>query len=354
MTGLHPQQSTPGGAPPQAARYATETRAPADPLDRMLPPEHPPQRLAFSAYRLAVLSGERLVVRRLGDLQIVADFEVPDARNVAPLVGGGFLVAGRDHVQRLSGIERRPELLPRAPRLGPTTLITSTRESEQFWMHYEGISALAAFDLGLRPIGPSLRATAFQELPEFDHRALLALGDGAVIYTTDSGLARIDAEGRREVLSLPELGGQVWRLARAARLDQVWAATLHHLYRVGVRGAASLLERRELPARPLAMASSGRDLAVLAIESLVDGRARLRVDVLSRNAEEPRVLRFDASPEAAPDAGPQSPFAPEVAVAPDRSLLAVHGFGLHVFDWARGRRLYPPEPDAQNLAPPPP
>lgn len=320
----------------------SEVRPPADPLERLLPPEHPPQRLAFSRYRLAALIAERLVVRRLGDLEVVADVPVPDGRNVTALVGGGFLVLGRDHVQRLSGIERRAELLPRAPRLGPTTLIASAQESEQFWLHYEGIPQLAAFDLSLSPLGTGLPVRAFIELPESDHRALLGQGDGGFVYTTAAGLARIDAGGRHEMLPAPELGGQVWRLARTARRDQVWAATLQHVYRVGVRGAATVLERRELPPHPLALASSASGLGVLSVEGRSERALRLRIDVFPRGSEEVHVLRFDAGPEERPDGGAGASFAPELALAPERDLLAVHGYGLHIFDWRRQRRLYPP------------
>src|SRR5688572_19361392 len=76
---------------PLAPRVGPESRQPErrqrDPLDRLLPPEHPPQRLALSRYRLAELDGEQLIVRRLGDLAIATSFAVPDGRNVIPLVG---------------------------------------------------------------------------------------------------------------------------------------------------------------------------------------------------------------------------------------------------------------------------
>src|SRR5690349_663780 len=86
-------------APPERrspARSAAGEGLPTpDHLDRVLPPEHPNQRLAFSRERLAWLDGDELRVFELADFSEATRFPVTDARNVAGLTGGGFLIAGR-------------------------------------------------------------------------------------------------------------------------------------------------------------------------------------------------------------------------------------------------------------------
>lgn len=345
-----PLASKPDHSPSAPPAAAGESRPAADPLERVLPHEQPLQRLAFTRYRLAWLEGEHLSVRRSGDMQEVARVSAPGAQNVVAMVGGGFLVLGRDRVLRLSGTDKRAERFARAPRLGPTTLLASSQNAEQFWLYYEGIPRLPMFDLASEPrgdpaagVGPSLPALGFIELSDFDRRALLHFGDGSMVYTSETGLARIDAEGHRQRLPLPELAGKVWRLARAVRWDQVWAATQQHLYRIEARPPARIIDRIELPPHPLALTSAGRDLALLSIESVSDDSAALRVDVYTLRAEgliHRRVLRFEDHPARA-DAGAPALFLPELALAPGAEVVAAAGFGLHIYDWGTGQELYP-------------
>jgi hypothetical protein len=98
-------------------------------------------------------------------------------------------------------------------------------------------------------------------------------------------------------------------------------------------------------------------VAVLAVESFEPARARLRIEVYRQGSEERRVLRFDEVLPISPDAGAPA-FAPELALAPGQPWVAVHGFGLSVFDWRTGARLFPKEASppstllrSQNLAP---
>lgn len=332
----------------------TPGEAPAhSPADFINPPDHPSQRLAFSRSRLAWLNRGELSVFRLGDFGLATRFPVPDARSVVPLVGGGFLIAGRDNVYRLSGADERPELFARAPRLGPTAILPSNQEAEQFWLFYQGISKLPQFDLAEPPVAGYLPVTSWLELVDFDRRALLGFGDGSIVYTVPDGLRRIDSEGRREHLPAPELTGRVWALVRARRRDQVWAMTPHHAYLLTARGAAETVARIELPPRPVAVAARASELALLSVESVDDEVFRLRIDVYS-GAAAPRVLRFVA--RAAPDAdgGTGAALEPELAWSPSGDLLAVSAFGLRVFDWRRELSLFPPASGAQKLAPAPP
>lgn len=326
-----------------------EGRPPHDPLAELSPPDQPTQRLAFSRGRLAWLVGDELWVYRLDDFTVAAQFRAPDARNVVALTGGGFLVAGRDHVQRLSGAERRPELFPRAPRLGPTTIIASRLESEQFWLYYAGISRLPRFDLGASPLVASLPMLDWTELPEFDRRALLGHGDGSFVYTTPEGLRRIDVEGRREHLPHPELAGRLWALVRDGRLDHVWGASEQHLYLVHVRGRAEVVRREELAPHPVALAGEAGVVAVLFVEQLVPTAAQLRVDVYVGDGP-PRVIRFEGRAPAPADGGTAPRFEPEIALSAADGLLAVNAFGLHVHDYRRGVRKHPAIA-AQKLAP---
>jgi hypothetical protein len=336
---------------PQAPTEAIPSR---DPVELITPPDHPPQRLAFSRYRLAWLDKDELIVRRLGDWGVATRFQVPEARNVVALVGGGFLIAGRDHVHRLSGIERRAELLPRAPRLGPTTVFPSSQDSEQFWLYYQGIPKLPEFDLGEPPIASSLAVVGWVDLDEFDRRALLAFGDGSMLYTVPDGLRRIDAQGGREHFQLPELGGRIWGLARAERRDQVWAATSHHVYLLSARGVAEALERLELPPHPVALASHGRELGVLSVESVDERAFRLRVDVYSQASPERGSIRFMVPRPSLDAAGTRAALEPEIAFSVAGDWVAISALGLHVFDWRRGLRIFPPASGVQNLAPIPP
>lgn len=340
-----------GGAAVEARSF--EGQPARDPRDLLAPPDHPLQRLAFSRSRLARLVGDELVVYRLADFEIATRFRVPGARNVVGLVGGGFLIAGREHVFRLSGLEQRPELFARAPRLGPTAILPSTQEAEQFWLFYQGIPKLPRLDLAEPPVAGYLAVLDWLELVDFDRRALLSFGDGSLVYTVPSGLRRIDAEGRREHLPAPQVAGRVWALGRSRRRDQVWALTAHHAHLLTAREAAQTVARIELARYPIAASGHGNELAVLSVESVEAPALRLRVDVYSQRAP-PRVLRFTAAPPAGADAGPGAAFEPEIAWSDAGDLLAVSAFGLQIFDWRRERRVFPRASSAQNLAPPPP
>ncbi len=320
-------------------------------LDRVVPPEHPGQRLAFSRQRLAWLDGELLRVLTLGNFSLATSFRVAGARNVIGLVGGGFLIVGQDHVLRLSGADRRPEAFPRVPRIGPTTVIGSNQDSEQFWLYYEGILKLPRFDLSEPTLVASQPILDWTELVAFDRRALLAFGDGSFIYTVPDGLRRIDSEGRREHLPKPELAGRIWALGRAARRDQVWAATEQHLYLLKARSLAETVERSELAPHPVALATLGGAVAVLSVAGEDETRVLLRVDFYGRGATGFNVLRFSAVAPAPPDGGPRAALEPEIAWCSSGEWLAVNAFGLTVYDARRGVRMFPPASDAQKLAP---
>jgi len=339
------------GTSSPGAPHLEERPQSRDPLALVEPPEHENQRLAFSRDRLAWLHGGEVRVFELPALALATVFQAPDARNLVALTGGGFLVAARDHVQRLSNGERRPELLPRAPRIGPTTIFPSRQEAEQFWLYYEGVAKLPLFDLGAPPgVVSSLSVQSWTLLPEFDRRALLGAGDGSFVYTTPEGLRRIDVEGHTEVLPQPELAGRVWSLAADARLDRVWATTTQHLYLVHVRERAELLERHELAAHPVALASDAGQVVVLAVEAWSTSSVRLRADVYERGVKKPRTVPLLAALPSTSDAGEHG-FRPEVAVSASGGLLAIDAFGLQIHDYRRGVRLYPPVESAQKLAP---
>jgi hypothetical protein len=320
-----------------------------DPLARVEPPEQPGQSLAFSRHRFAAIENETLVVMTVPDFTSVATISVPDARNVISPVGGGFLVAGRDAVYRMSELDRRAERLPRAPRLGPTTMLPSLIDAQQFWLSYEGIPTLPLFDLGAEPRTSPLLVVGWTPLPAFDRRALLAFGDGSVVYTVPDGLHRIDAEGRHERLPMAEIAGRVWRLARSSRWDRVWAAARDHVYLLTARGAPVTLQRIDLPPHAVAVASFDRKLAVLSVEGMQADFARLRLDVHTQGAGPAQVFRANDFPGPTGGVRGTARFLPELAFAPPGDLLAVRGFGLHVFDWQRGTQIYP-APPPQNLA----
>lgn len=354
-----PRGTASGAASGSAAPLTQEARAShveegaraRDPLERVEPLEHASQRLAFSRERLAWLHAGELRVFNLPELALVTRFRAPDARNVVALTGGGFLIAALDHLLRLSVADRRPERLPRAPRIGPTTIFPSRLEAEELWLYYEGIASLPRFSLG-SPIGvASLPVLSWTELPGFDRRALHGVGDGSFVYTAADGLRRIDVEGRRESLPLPELAGRVWALAADVRLDRVWAATEQHLYLIHARERAEVLVRHELPGRPLALDTDAGTVALLSVEASSSASARLRVDVYERGALESHVVRLGAVPPASPDAGAAAAFRPAIALDAARAVLAVDVEGLQAQDYRRGVRLYPAAQAAQKLAP---
>ena len=322
-----------------------------DPLRDLSPPDAPNQRIAFSRGRLAWLQAGELWVLSLADLTLATRFRAPGARNVVGLTGGGFLVAADDHLLRLSALDRRPEPLPRAPRIGPTTIIPSRLESEQFWLYYAGIAELPRFDLGAPPRVALLPILDWTELFEFDRRALLGLGDGSFVYTTIEGVRRIDVEGRRERLPHAELGGRVWALGRDRRLDRVWAATERHLYLLHARDQAEVLRRFELGAHPVALAAEEGTVAVLRIESFGAEGVRAVVDVYVEGREPPRVVRLEPEVGAPVDAGLAARLQPEIALSVADGLLATGGFGLQLHDYRRGVRVYSGEAAAQKLAP---
>jgi len=350
---------TPRPAPPgvdlSARQPLAESLAPGPSEPRILAPSPAFQHLAVTRERLAVLLGEELVVRQLGDFRTVARFQVPGARNVVATPQGDFLVAGSQHVYRLSGLDRRAEQLPPVPRLGPTTLLPGSDSSDHFWLAYEGIPRLPEFDLQETIIGPYVSVLSWISLPSFDDRALASFGDGSFVYTTAGGLRRVRQDGTAGSLGLPALAGDVWRLLPAARDGELWAATPHHAYLLRTDPAAEVRQRIELPPRPVALASRGEELGVLAVDSVESSSLRLRVELYQRGSESRRVLRFD-EPAPAPAAGDRlAGFAPELALAPARNWAIVMAFGLSVYDTASGALLFPPGAPsrAQNLAPGP-
>jgi hypothetical protein len=328
-----------------------------DPLADVTPPEHPYQRLAFSHERLAWLDADELRVFELDGFRVAAQFRSPDARNVVGLTGGGFLIAAGDHVQRLSDLERRPELFPRAPRIGPTTIFPSRHESEQFWLYFEGIDRLPRFDLGGPPRIAALPILDSTELFEFDRRALLGVGDGSFVYTVPDGLRRIDVEGRREHLPQPELAGRVWALGRDTRLDRVWAATAQHLYLLNARVQADTVLRVELAPHPVALAAENGHIAILSVESVGPEQWGLRIDVYALTTERTPPIHFQARTPTPTDAGSEPPLRPEIALDAAHELVAVNVFGLRVWNFRSGVGVYPPdsaarsESAAQKLAP---
>jgi len=298
-----------------------------------------------------VLEGEELVVRQLGDFHTIVRFAVPGARNVVATLQGDFLVAGSEHVYRLSGLDRRAEQLPPVPRLGPTTLLPGSDSSDHFWLAYEGIPRLPEFDLQETILGPYVSVLSWTALPGFDDRALSNFGDGSFVYTTPGGLRRVQPGGAASALGLPALTGEVWRLLPGPEQGELWAASAHHAYLLRTNPAAEVRQRIELPPHPVALASRGKELGVLAVESVGDSLLRLRVELYRRGSESRRVLRFDAP---APPPGEQwASFAPELALAPARNWAIVMAFGLSVYDTANGTQLFPPGAPsrAQNLAP---
>lgn len=345
-----PQPASRGGGADRLETFS-ERRLEPDPLRDLAPPDAPRQRIAFSKGRLAWLEGGELRVISLSDFAPVTRFSTPGARNVVGLTGGGFLVATDEHLLRLSALERRPEVLPRAPRIGPTLIIPSRIESQQFWLYYSGITELPRFDLGGPPRVALLPIVEWTALVEFDRRALLGPGDGSFVYTTAEGLRRIDVEGRPERLPHAELAGQVWALGRDRRLDRVWAATERHLYLVHVRGQAEVQRRFELGAPPMALAAEEGTVAVLRAERVEPSAVRAVVDVYVDGQGPPQVLRLDAEVGAPGDAGSAPRFEPELGLSVADGLVAVWGFGLQVHDYRRGVRVYPGGASAQKLAP---
>jgi hypothetical protein len=372
MSAALPPRS-PGPAASTGAHHAEESASVRlDP--RLEPPDSPLQHLAFSEDRLAQLGGEELLVRRLPDMRAVARIGMPGARNVVAGVGGDFVCAGSEHVYRIARLDEQAEVLAPVPRLGPTTILPAADSSDHFWLLYEGIRTLPEFDLQETVIAPYVSVLSWTQLSDFDGRAVSNPGDGSFIYTTPRGLRVVNAQGKAHDVVAGSLGQQVWRLLPALGRGRVWAATpyfLQLLQRVdparssgNAHGGAELelAQRIELPAHSVALTSQGRELAVLAVEGFEPARARLRLELYRQDSEGRRVLRFDDPLPAQADAGAGAPslaqFAPEVALAPGKSWVAVFGFGLSVFDSRTGARLFPPGAPAassflpvQNLAP---
>jgi hypothetical protein len=347
--------------------------APIDRDPRLLPPDRPLQHLAFSEQRLAQLSGDELLVRRMPDLRRVTHMAMPGARNVVAGVGGDFVAAGSDHVYRVANLDDSPEVLAPVPRLGPTTILPGADSSDHFWLLYEGIPTLPEFDLQETVVAPYVSVLSWTQLSEFDGRAISNPGDGSFIFTVPGGLRRVSAQGKTQRVVAPSLGERVWRLLPATGRGMLWAATpydLQLLQRVSGPQSSGTpsgeweclsVQRIELPAHAVALSAQGRNLAVLAVESFEPARARLRIEVYRQGSEERQVLRFDETLPASADAGAVTPeFAPEVALAPGQPWVAVYGFGLSVFDWRTGTRLFPKGASppgtllrSQNLAPHP-
>jgi hypothetical protein len=299
---------------------------------RVEPVEYVSQRLAFTRQRFAYLRGSEVVVYQQSDFAEVARFTVEDGSNLVGVLGDDFLALGRERIQRLSAHEQRAERLPRAPRLGLTTIWPSPRESSEFWLEYEGVPSLAQFDLEQATEGVLL-PRSFITLPDFDRRALVVLSDTSVVYSTVDGLRRVLAEQPVEPLLVPELEGPIWRLLAADTPDRLWALTRFAAVLVALRPRPMVLERVELVANTVAAVAQGSRLALLAYEGDPFDR-QLRVDVREIGRREAWTLRWRDVAERV--GGEARPWPPELALAPRAPLVALGANQVSVHDFERG------------------
>jgi hypothetical protein len=300
---------------------------------RVEPVEYVSQRLAFTRHRFAYLRGAEVIVHGLDDFAEVARFTVDDASNLVAVQGGDFIALGRERVHRLSAHEQRAEKLPRAPRVGLTTLWPSPLESEQLWLEYEGVARLLAFDLKHTSEG-MLLPTGSVPLADFDRRALVVLRDTSVIYSTPDGLRRVlDVGTAPERIVVPELAGPVWRLLAADHPDRLWVLTPFHADLIELRPASRRLERIELSPATVTAASAGARLALLVSEGEPSDRS-LRVEVREIGRPEPWTLHWRDSGQAAAAPGRAWPL--ELALAPRLPLVALGAGGVSVHDFSRG------------------
>jgi hypothetical protein len=314
--------------PPVSLAVEGETRR----SPRVEPVEYVSQRLAFTRHRFAYLQGAEVVVHRLDDFAQVARFAVDDASNLAGVLGNDFLALGRERIHRLSAHEQRAERLPRAPRVGLTTLWPSPRESQQFWLEYEGVSSLAAFDLQNTSEG-MLLPTAFVPLPDFDRGALVVLSDTSIVYSAADGLRRCLDAAPAERLVVPELERPLWRLLAADTPDRLWALTPFHAVLLALRPTLAVLERVELAPNTVAAASEGTRLALLAYEGEPSDR-KLRIDVREIGRREGWTIQWVDAAE--PGVTSPRPWPLELALAPRAPLVALGASQVSVHDFLRG------------------
>lgn len=295
--------------------------------------EYVSQRLAFTRRRFAYLRGSEVIVHDLDDFAEVARFSVDDASNLAAVQGDDFLALGRERIHRLSAHEQRAEQLPRAPRVGLTTLWPSPLESRQLWLQYEGVPRLTAFELEHTSEG-MLLPTGHVSLPDFDRRALVVLRDTSVVYTAADGLRRALAD--RDVperIDVPGLAGPIWRLLAADQPERLWLLTPFHADRIELRPILRRLERIELSPGTVTAASAGARLALLVSHGEAS-RARLRIEVREIGRSEPWTLHWlDVAPAGAAS-GRAWPM--ELALAPRLPLVALGAQGVSVHDFVRG------------------
>jgi hypothetical protein len=298
---------------------------------RVEPVEYVSQRLAFTRHRFAYLRGGEVIVHGLDDFAEVARFTVEDASNLVAVLGDDFVALGRERVHRLSAHDQRAEKLPRAPRVGLTTLWPSPLESEQLWLEYEGVPRLVTFDLKHTSEG-MLLPTGSIPLDDFDRRALVVLRDTSVVYSAPDGLRRMLAGADAPVrLVLPELAGPIWRLLAADHPDRLWLLTPFHADLIELRPVLRRLQRIELPPGTVTAASAGTRLALLVSEGeLVDRRLRIEVREIGR-AEVWTVNWLDS--ERSP---PGRTWPLELALAPRSPLVALGARGVSVHDFLRG------------------
>lgn len=304
---------------------------------RVEPVEYVSQRLAFTRHRFAYLRDAEVIVHGLDDFAEVARFTVDDASNLAAVLGDDFVALGRERIHRLSAHEQRAEMLPRAPRVGLTTLWPSPLESEQLWLEYEGVPRLVAFDLKHTSEG-MLLPTGFVALDDFDRRALVLLRDTSVVYSAPDGLRRVLAVGAvpaavPERIVVPELAGPVWRLLAADQPERLWVLTTFHADLIELRPVLRRLERIELSPGTVTATSAGTRLALLVSEGEPSDR-RLLIEVREIGRPEPWTVRWlDAE---APTSTSGRPWPLELELAPRRPLVALGGRGVSVHDFLRG------------------
>lgn len=314
--------------PPASLALEGERRQPV----RIEPVEYVSQRLAFTRHRFAYLRGSEVIVHELDGFGEVARFDVADASNLVAVLGDDFVALGRERVHRLSAHEQRAEKLPRAPRVGLTTLWPSPLESEQLWLEYEGVPRLSAFDLKHTSEGMLLPRGSVP-LEGFDRRALVVLRDTSVVYSAAEGLRRVlDGSAEPERIAVPELAGPIWRLLAADQPERLWLLTTFHADLIQLRPELRRLERIELSPGTVNAASAGRRLALLVSEGDLSNR-RLRIDVREMGrAESWTVHWLDGGRARAPG----RIWPPELALAPRLPLVALGATDVSVHDYARG------------------
>ncbi|HEX4340354.1 MAG TPA: hypothetical protein VH062_30810 [Polyangiaceae bacterium] len=263
----------PPSAPPRPSSSATAPRLadgglPPLPMDpklrrslKLSPLRVHDAGLAIGKYRLAVLSGDEIVVRDTTKFAEVTRVPMHEPRNLTAMVDGSFLSADPMHTAWLLPGNTRARSLPRVVLLPESMLFADRRSPDRFWVLSGHGTTLFGYALGSSTLG-ILVANEWVSLDGYDARLFGSLRDGSFLYSVGGGFRQFYGPTKKSDIEGDP--SEAFRLLPASRVDTIWLVSKETavLYRLL---AGKLVKLQTVPFSAMAydVEADGQYLAVL-------------------------------------------------------------------------------------------